>query len=81
MAEAASAVEHVQAALGHAPGEELGVTEWFPVDQELVNRFAECTLDDQWIHVDVERAKRESPLGGTIVHGYLVFSLLPHFTY
>jgi acyl dehydratase len=81
MAEPASAVERLQAAIGRAPGEELGVTEWFSVDQELVNRFAECTCDYQWIHVDVERAKRESPFGGTIVHGYLVFSLLPHFSY
>jgi len=81
MAEPASAVEHVQAALGRAPGEELGVTEWFAVDQDLVNRFAECTRDYQWIHVDVERARRESPFGGTVVHGYLVFSLLPHFSY
>ena len=76
-----SIVEQVQAGLGHKPGEELGVSEWFPIDQDLVNRFAECTRDNQWIHVDVERAKRESPFGGTIAHGYLIFSLLPHFSY
>jgi len=81
MADVTSAVEQLQAALGRAPGEELGVTEWFAIDQELVNRFADCTRDHQWIHVDVDRAKRESPFGGTIVHGYLVFSLLPHFSY
>ena len=81
MSEPISAVERLQAAIGRAPGQELGVTEWFAIDQDLVNRFAECTLDYQWIHVDVERARRESPFGGTIVHGYLVFSLLPHFLY
>ena len=79
--EARSPVERLQTAIGRTPGEELGVTEWFSIDQDLVNRFAECTRDDQWIHVDVERARRESPFGGTIVHGYLVFSLLPHFSY
>lgn len=76
-----SALERLQAAIGRVPGQELGVTEWFSIGQDLVNRFAECTRDDQWIHVDVERARRESPFGGTIVHGYLVFSLLPHFSY
>ena len=81
MAEPTSAVEQLQATMGRAPGDELGVTEWFSVDQDLVNQFARCTRDHQWIHVDVERAKRESPFGGTIVHGYLVFSLLPHFSY
>ena len=81
MAGTVSTVEQMQAGLGCKPGEELGVSEWFPIDQDLVNRFAECTRDHQWIHVDVDRAKRESPFGGTIVHGYLVFSLLPHFSY
>ena len=81
MAGSASAVDRLQAAIGRAPGAELGVTEWCAVDQDLVNRFADCTRDHQWIHVDVERAERESPFGGTIVHGYLVFSLLPHFSY
>jgi acyl dehydratase len=47
------------------------------VDQERINQFAECTGDKQWIHVDVERARRESPFGTTIAHGFLTLSLLP----
>jgi acyl dehydratase len=58
-------------------GSELGVSEWMTVDQERIQAFADCTGDHQWIHVDVERAKRESPFGTTIAHGYLTLSLLP----
>jgi acyl dehydratase len=58
-------------------GQELGVSPWLTVDQGQINEFADCTGDYQWIHVDVERAKRESPLGSTIAHGYLTLSLLP----
>ncbi len=58
-------------------GQELGVSDWLTVDQERINQFADCTGDHQWIHVDVERAKRESPFGTTIAHGYLTLSLLP----
>ena len=57
-------------------GTELGSSEWFEVTQEAVNTFAEATGDHQWIHVDVERAKKESPFGGPIAHGYLTLSLL-----
>ncbi|KXV11008.1 nodulation protein NodN [Caballeronia megalochromosomata] len=57
-------------------GRELGVSEWTVVDQARIDAFAQCTGDTQWIHVDVERAKRESPFGGTIAHGYLTLSLL-----
>ena len=57
-------------------GQELGVSDWLTVDQERINEFADCTGDHQWIHVDVERAKRESPLGSTIAHGYLTLALL-----
>ena len=57
-------------------GQELGVSDWLTVGQERINEFADCTGDHQWIHVDVERAKRESPLGSTIAHGYLTLSLL-----
>lgn len=57
-------------------GRELGVTEWTEIDQERVNQFAACTGDHQWIHVDVERARRESPFGGPIAHGYLTLSLV-----
>lgn len=58
-------------------GRELGVSDWITVDQERINQFAECTGDKQWIHVDVERAQRESPFGTTIAHGFLTLSLLP----
>jgi len=57
-------------------GRELGVSDWVAVDQARIDAFAACTGDRQWIHVDVERAKRESPFGGTIAHGYLTLSLL-----
>lgn len=59
-------------------GKELGVSDWLPVDQERINKFADATLDPQWIHVDVERAKCESPYKSTIAHGYLTLSLLPY---
>jgi VCBS repeat-containing protein len=62
-------------------GHELGVSDWLTVDQERINAFAACTGDFQWIHVDVERAKRESPFGSTIAHGYLTLSLLPQWQY
>lgn len=57
-------------------GQELGVSSWITVDQGRINEFAHCTEDHQWIHVDVERATRESPAGGPIAHGYLTLSLL-----
>jgi acyl dehydratase len=57
-------------------GSKLGSSNWHEVTQEHVNEFAEATGDHQWIHVDVERAKSESPFGGPIAHGYLTLSLL-----
>lgn len=60
-----------------AVGAELGVSDWVTITQEQVNQFAEATGDHQWIHVDPERATRESPFGGPIAHGYLSLSLLP----
>jgi acyl dehydratase len=57
-------------------GREIGVSGWLVVDQKRIDEFAECTGDRQWIHVDVERAMRESPYGGTIAHGYLTLSLV-----
>ena len=54
---------------------EIGVSDWTTVDQHRIDEFADCTGDRQWIHVDVERAKNESPFGGTIAHGYLTLSL------
>ena len=60
-------------------GKELGPTEWVEITQDMVNLFADATGDHQWIHVDVERAKKESPFGGPIAHGYLTLSLIPRF--
>lgn len=59
-------------------GEKIGESEWLLVDQERINLFADATLDHQWIHVEPERAKVESPYKSTIAHGYLTLSLLPH---
>jgi len=58
-------------------GEHLGYSDWLTITQERVNQFAEATGDFQWIHVDVERATKESPFGGPIAHGYLTLSLGP----
>jgi acyl dehydratase len=60
-------------------GQEVGVTDWFTVSQDRIQQFADATLDHQWIHVDVQRAQRESPFGAPIAHGFLTLSLLPHF--
>lgn len=57
-------------------GELLGTSDWHTITQDAVNEFANCTGDNQWIHVDVERAKRESPFGGPVAHGYLTLSLV-----
>jgi acyl dehydratase len=59
-------------------GTELGVSEYHTITQEQINKFAEATLDYQWIHLDSKRAKTESPFGNTIAHGYLTVSLLPY---
>lgn len=59
-------------------GQEIGVSDWHLVTQEEINAFADATHDHQWIHVDVERAKRESPFGGPVAHGYYTLSLAPH---
>ncbi|MBL8550493.1 MAG: MaoC family dehydratase [Hyphomonadaceae bacterium] len=56
-------------------GQEIGASEWLTISQDRVDEFARATGDDQWIHIDVERAKRE--MGGTIAHGYLTLSLIP----
>lgn len=60
-------------------GTELGVTDYHVITQEQINLFAEATIDHQWIHLDAERAKSDSPFGNTIAHGYLTVSLLPYF--
>jgi acyl dehydratase len=58
-------------------GEELGTSDWVEISQERINAFAAVTGDDQWIHTDPERARRESPFGGSIAHGHLTLSLVP----
>jgi acyl dehydratase len=57
-------------------GQEIGVSDWTTVDQQRIDQFAECTGDHQWIHVDPERAKRQSPFRTTIAHGYLTLSII-----
>jgi len=59
-------------------GQELGMSDWLEMTQDRINAFAESTEDRQWIHVDPERAAK-SPLGGTVAHGFLLLSLIPHF--
>jgi acyl dehydratase len=65
------------AGLNEKVGQHLGYSDWHEVTQEQVNLFADATGDHQWIHVDPERAKKESPFGGPIGHGYLTISLAP----
>lgn len=69
-------VELTMANIQQSVGHELGVSDWLTVDQATISRFAECTGDYQWIHVDVERAKRDSPYRAPIAHGYLTLSLI-----
>ncbi len=58
-------------------GQEIGVSDWVEIDQDRIDKFADATGDHQWIHLDVERAKKEMPGGRTIAHGYLTLSLIP----
>ncbi len=59
-------------------GQQIGVSDYIQIPQDRINLFADATMDHQWIHVDVDRAKAESPFKSTIVHGYLTLSMLPH---
>src|SRR5262249_22028913 len=61
-------------------GQEVAVGDWLEITQERINQFADATSDHQWIHVDPERCKRESPFGTTIAHGYLTLSLIPYLS-
>ncbi len=72
---------HQLDALKSFKGRVLGVSDWLVVSQEMINDFAKATLDAQWIHIDEERAKKESPFGQTIAHGLLTLSLMPQFLY
>jgi len=60
-------------------GKEIGISGWHTITQEQIDKFAEATIDHQWIHTDPERAQTESPFKATIAHGYLTVSLLPYF--
>jgi acyl dehydratase len=62
-------------------GQELGISSWHTIDQKQIDSFAEATNDHQFIHVDPERAKRETPFGGTIAHGFLSLSVLSGMAY
>jgi acyl dehydratase len=66
-------------ALKEFVGREIGVTEWLSLTQKRIDQFAEATEDRQWIHLDRERARRESPYGTTIAHGFLTLSLVSYF--
>ena len=63
-----------------AVGSELGVSDWQEIDQKRINDFADATGDHQWIHIDAQRAKTESPYGTTIAHGFLTLSMIPALT-
>jgi len=73
---AATTAEGVEGVLALV-GQHLGHSDWVPITQEQVNSFADATGDHQWIHVDPERAAKESPFGGPVAHGFLTLSLLP----
>ncbi|WP_108837920.1 MaoC family dehydratase [Tateyamaria sp. Alg231-49] len=73
----AAAHEYLSAQLGH----EVGLSNWITVDQAMIDQFAATTHDDQWIHLDSDRAARETPFGGTIAHGFLTLSLASRFAY
>jgi acyl dehydratase len=64
------------AGLSQKVGQEIGISSWVEIDQARIDAFASCTGDHQWIHVDAERAKRESPFRGLIAHGYLTLAMV-----
>jgi acyl dehydratase len=74
MSHAAKAFEYFQT----TEGQEQGAGDWFEITQDQINTFADCTVDHQFIHVDPERAKAETPFGGAIAHGFLTLSMITH---
>ncbi len=76
-----SALQNALATSEKLVGTEVGVSNWITVDQKMIDDFAKTTHDEQWIHVDPERAARETPFGGTIAHGFLTLSLASRFAY
>jgi acyl dehydratase len=73
-------IEDAKVDLQSKLGTETHVGSWFTITQDLINQFADVTGDHQWIHVDPERAGKESPFGDTVAHGYFTLSLIPHLT-
>jgi acyl dehydratase len=69
------------ATLNDFVGKSIGTSSWIDVPQSRIDAFAECTEDRQWIHLDAERARRESPFGATVAHGFLTLSLIPVLSY
>lgn len=76
-----SSLQNALAAMTPKIGTEVGVSSWIEVDQAMIDQFATVTHDEQWIHVDPERAARETPFGGAIAHGFLTLSLASKFAY
>lgn len=76
-----SALQDALAASEKLIGQEVGVSDWITVDQKMIDNFAKTTHDEQWIHIDPERAAKETPFGGAIAHGFLTLSLGSRFSY
>ncbi len=76
-----TAIAEALAATEAKIGKEVGLSNWITVDQEMIDKFADVTHDDQWIHIDPDRAAAETPFGGTIAHGFLTMSLASRFAY
>ena len=76
-----SAIDDALARAGQQIGKEVGLSNWITVDQAMIDQFATVTHDDQWIHIDPERAAQETPFGGAIAHGFLTLSLASRFAY
>ena len=74
------AIDELVAEINGRLGEETHVSGWQKIDQHMINAFADVTQDHQWIHVDVDRAAKESPFKGTVAHGFLTLSLIPYLT-
>ena len=72
--------ESVLAELTAQVGKEIHVSDWLTITQEMINQFASATRDQQWIHVDAQRAQTESPFGNTVAHGFFTLSLIPYLT-
>lgn len=76
-----SAIDTALAAESTKLNTDIGRSNWITIDQKMINAFADTTFDDQWIHVDPDRAAAETPFGGTIAHGFLTLSLASRFVY